>query len=60
MPTYSNETKASGNDYSDKDPKMVEYEKVKKELKELITKKRGMDKSLVCFKLTIRTRTNRQ
>lgn len=46
MPTYSSDVKA-GAHASEKDPKVAEYEKVKKELKELITKKRGMDKSLV-------------
>lgn len=42
MPTYSNEAK---ND-SSREAKLAEYEKVKKNLKELIAKKRAMDKSL--------------
>lgn len=44
MPTYNDskaDIKGAGT------PDMAEYERVKKELKELITKKRGMDKSLV-------------
>lgn len=46
MPTYSNEAK---ND-SSREAKLAEYEKVKKNLKELIAKKRAMDKSLVSIK----------
>jgi hypothetical protein len=48
MPTYSNEAK---ND-SSREAKLAEYEKVKKDLKELIAKKRGVDKSLVSTKST--------
>lgn len=44
MPTY-NDSKADSKGAGT--PDMAEYERVKKELKELITKKRGMDKSLV-------------
>lgn len=46
MPTYSNDSKP-GSANATKEGEMAEYEKVKRELKELITKKRGMDKSLV-------------
>lgn len=57
MPTYANDTK---NDAS-REAKMAEYEKVKKDLKELISKKRGVDKSLVSIeinKIMLAARTN--
>lgn len=47
MPTYANDAK---NDAS-REAKMAEYEKVKKDLKELISKKRGVDKSLVSIEI---------